>query len=115
MALSELEIKRVEKTMDGYLARHRPAPHIRSQLDIGWRLTGQSLVIFERRPAWDNPTEIRERSFVKTTFVRTTGLWKLFWMRQDLRWHGYEPAMHHRTLDAVIAEIESDPYSCFGG
>ncbi len=62
MALSELEIKRVEKTMDGYMARHRPAPHIRSQLDIGWRLAGQSLEIFESRPAWDNPAEIRERS-----------------------------------------------------
>ena len=78
MALSELETKRVEKTMTEYMMKHRPAAYIRSQLDIGWRLTGQSLEIFERRPAWDNPTEIRERSFVKTTFVRTTGQWKLF-------------------------------------
>lgn len=115
MALSELEIKRIEKTMAQYLARHRPPEHIRPQLDIGWRLTGQSVEIFERRPAWDNPAEMLERSFVKTTFVRTTGKWKLFWMRQDLRWHGYEPALHHRTLNAVIAEIEVDPYGCFGG
>ena len=115
MALSELEIKRIEKTMAEYMARNQPTPHIRSQLDIGWRLTGQSLEIFQRRPAWDKPAEIRERSFVKTTFVRTTGQWKLFWVRQDLRWHGYEQALHHRTLDAVIAEIEADPYGCFGG
>ncbi len=115
MAFSELEIKRIEKTMAQYLSRHRPPEHIRPQLDIGWRLTGQSVEIFDRRPTWDNPAEILERSFVKITFVRTTRQWKLFWMRQDLRWHGYEPALHNRTLNAAIAEIEADPYGCFGG
>lgn len=73
MALSKLEIKRIEKTMAEYMAKHRSAARIRSMLDIGWRLTGQSLEIFECRSAWDNPAEIRARSFVNTTFVRTTG------------------------------------------
>lgn len=115
MAFSELEIKRIQKTMSQYVVKQRPPEHIRPKLDIGWRLTGQSIELFESRPVWNNSSEIREHSFAKATFVRTTGLWKLFWMRQNLRWHGYEPALHHRTLDSVIAEVNADPYSCFGG
>jgi len=43
MAISEFEIKRVEKTMEGYLDRARPPVHIRNELDIGYRIANQSV------------------------------------------------------------------------
>jgi hypothetical protein len=88
MALSEFERKRIEKAAQAFIERRRPPPHVRPKLDFGYRITGQSLELFEIRPRWDKPTEKREHPFAKATYVKTTGAWKLFWRRADLKWHG---------------------------
>jgi hypothetical protein len=51
----------------------------------------------------------------KTTYVRTDDRWKVFWMRRDLRWHGYEPAREVDSLDAVLRVVERDDQGCFWG
>lgn len=114
MALSEFEIKRVEKLVGDYIETHRPAPEIRSQLDIGYRLAGQSLEIFTIRPAFDGSRTI-ESAVAKATWVKRQNHWQLYWQRQDLRWHAYDPRPFCRTLEEVLAEIEADPHCCFWG
>jgi hypothetical protein len=115
MAISEFEIRRVEKLASGYIAAHRPPAHIRSQLDIGFRVTDQSLELFELRPQWDNPSEIIELSFAKTTFVKKSKTWKIYWMRQDLQWHSYEPIPEVGTLEEVLTVVSEDAFACFRG
>lgn len=41
--------------MEAYLEKHLPAPHIRPELDLGYRIRGQSVEIFEIRPVWRRP------------------------------------------------------------
>ena len=43
MAFSDLDRKRIEKGMDTFLAKRRPPPHIRPDLDIGSQLSEQSV------------------------------------------------------------------------
>ncbi len=50
MAFSDFEQKAVEKAMDRFLEKRRPPAHIRSQLDIRYRIAGQSVEIVEVRP-----------------------------------------------------------------
>jgi len=115
MAFSELDIKRIENAMKEFLTKHRPPPHIRAELDIGYRVIGQSVEIFEIRPQWDNPTIIREHPFAKATYVRTQNLWKVFWKRSDLKWHGYEPVSTVKSIAEFLAAVDADPYGCFFG
>ncbi len=115
MAISEFEIRRGEKLASAYIEAHRPPMHIRSQLDIGFRVTDQSLELFELRPQWDNPSEIMELSFAKTTFVKKTRTWKVYWMRQDLKWHAYEPIPEVNSLEKVLAVVSEDAFACFKG
>ncbi|MDD1782893.1 DUF3024 domain-containing protein [Enterovibrio sp. ZSDZ35] len=115
MALSELEVKRVEKAATVFLATHRPPPEVRSKLDIGWHLDRQSIVIFEIRPIWNDPRSKEEYPFAKATFVRTQGIWKIYWMRQDLKWHSYEPVSQVKTAEAVFETVSKDEYGCFFG
>jgi len=115
MAFNDLDRKRIEKTMAGFLAKRRPPPHIRHELDIGYRLTVQSIEIFEIRPQWDNPSIIHEYPFAKATYVRTQNLWKVFWKRADLKWHGYEPASTVQSVDEFLAVVDADQYGCFFG
>jgi hypothetical protein len=115
VAISEFETRRVEKLASGYIDVHRPPAHIRSQLDIGFRVTDQSLELFELRPRWDNPSEIMELSFAKTTFVKKSKSWKIYWMRQDLKWHSYEPIPEVSTLEEVLTVVSEDAFACFRG
>ena len=112
MAFSEIELARIQNTMDSYIQRIRPKPEIRSQLDISYKVVDQSLEIFEIRP--DMNGKIMQSPIAKTTFVRTDRTWKIFWMRADLKWHGYE-TKSVRTLEEFIAIVEKDEYCCFWG
>ncbi len=115
MALDELETRRIEKVVDAFVQKRRPPPHIRPELDIGFRLAGQSVEIFEVRPAWRRPNEIMEHSVAKATFVRKTGVWKVFWKRADLKWHGYSPTPVVGTIKKFLELVEKDPHACFWG
>jgi hypothetical protein len=65
MALNDLERRRVEKAVGAFIEKRRPAPHIRPKLDFGFRVSGQSVELFEIRPQWDKPEVRRESSFAK--------------------------------------------------
>jgi hypothetical protein len=71
--------------------------------------------LFEIRPQWDRPEIKQERSFAKTTFVRTRGIWRVFWMRADLKWHGDEPALEVDSIGEFLAVVDKDEYACFLG
>lgn len=45
MAISEFEIKRCERELEKFLEEKRPPAHVRAQLDLGYRITGQSVEI----------------------------------------------------------------------
>ena len=115
MALNDLDRRRIEIAMAAFLAKHRPPPHIRPELDIGYRLNEQSVEILEIRPQWDNPSIIREHPFAKATYVRTQNLWKVFWKRADLKWHGYDPASTVKSIDEFLAVVDADQHGCFFG
>jgi Protein of unknown function (DUF3024) len=116
VALTELETARVKKAVGGFVESRRPPPHIRPKLDLGFRVSGQSVELFEVRPVWRGaPGKKREHSFAKATFVRTTRCWRVFWLRQDLKWHGYEPAPAVATIEEFIALVKQDKYACFFG
>lgn len=115
MAISEFETKRVEKLAQGYVESHRPPAHIRAKLDIDYKITDQSLELLEVRPRWDNPNEIMRSSFAKCTFVKKTKTWKVYWMRQDLKWHSYEPTPEVPTLEDFLKIVSEDKMACFRG
>ena len=116
MALSEFEKKRYEQIVKRYVDGRRPPPHIRPELDIGYRLKGQSVELFEIRPAWrGEPGEKIEHAIAKTTYVKTRGIWKVFWQRADLKWHRYEPNAEVQSLEDFLAIVERDEWGCFHG
>ena len=116
MAMSEFENRRAEKLLADYVARHRPPPHIRPELDLGWRRSGQSVELFEIRPRWRGaPGEMMETPAAKATWVKTRQHWRVFWMRADLKWHRYDPAPEVDTLEEFLALVEADEWGCFWG
>ena len=116
MAFSEFEIERLEKVVGAFIEQHRPAPHIRSELDLGFRIKGQSVEIFEVRPRWRGaPGETMESPAAKATYVKTTELWRVYWMRADLKWHAYPPMPQVGTIEKFLALVAEDKHACFFG
>jgi len=115
MALSELERKRFEKAVSKFIDGRRPPPEIRPKLDLGFRLDGQSVEIFEVRPDWRNPNEKMENSVAKATYVKRAKEWRVYWQRADLKWHRYEPYPTALSIEEFLEVVDEDVYCCFFG
>lgn len=57
MAFSEFELKKIQKAVGRYIGKHRPPAHLRNEVDLSFRISGQSVEIFEIRPLWSDPRE----------------------------------------------------------
>lgn len=112
MALSEFEQFKIEKALAAFLARY---PLAGPDIGMTYRLTGQVLEIFERRPALREPSRIIESPIAKLTWVGTQKHWRLQWMRATLKWASYEPKPYPRDIETALAEIAADPHGCFFG
>lgn len=115
MTLSEFEKKKCAKLVGEFVEKHRPPPHIRKQLDLGFRVKGQSVEIFEIRPMWRQPDKITEIPVAKATYVKTQRIWKVYWQRADLKWHRYEPDPEVGSLEEFLDIVDCDEYACFFG
>ena len=115
MALSEFEIKKCEKAVSEFMHVRRPPPHIRNEIDLGYRIQNQSIELFEIRPVWDNPKEKAEYSFAKATYVKTQKIWKIYWLRANLKWYRYEPVPEVKTITDFLNVVDKDEYCCFFG
>ena len=115
MAFNDIELARYKKSVSAYIENKRPPVHIRKEVDISFRITGQSVEIFEVRPRWDDPAEILEHFVAKATYIKTQEHWKVFWQRADLKWHSYDPNPTVANIDKFLVLIEVDEHACFWG
>ncbi|MEL0630815.1 DUF3024 domain-containing protein [Psychromonas aquatilis] len=113
MAISEFEIKRYEKELDKFIDEHRPPVHVRDQLDINYKIENQSVVLFEIRANFRNPSEKLDIPIAKATYVKTQKVWKIYWQKSDLKWHEYEPVAIVKYLEEFLNVVGQDEYDCF--
>lgn len=115
MVISEFEIKRIEKIVGEFVEKRRPALHLRDQVDLAFRIENQSVIIFEIRELCNRPNEKIEEFIAKTTYVKKSKSWKIYWQRADLKWHRYDPDPEVATLEDFLSVIERDEFCCFWG
>lgn len=115
MAISEFEIKRCERELKRFLEENRPPPHIRPKLDLDYRIKNQSVEIFEIRPDWKDPELRLESPVAKTTYVKKEKLWKIYWLRSDLKWHKYDPVPTVERFEDFLTIVSEDQHACFFG
>jgi hypothetical protein len=115
MAFTETEVKMIRSKMEEFLKENRPPEDLRDKLDLSWRITGQSIDIFEIRPSFFKPEEKFEDEIARITYVRNKDHWKLFWMMSDMKWHGYDPRPVVPTLSEALLEVKNDSDGCFFG
>jgi len=91
-------------------------PELKKQIDHDYEVDGQSVTMFEVRPAWrGHPGEVTRRGFAKFRYVKSSELWHIYWMRQTGKWDSYEPASAACSLEEALTIIDTDTYGCFFG
>ena len=71
----------------------------------------QSYIVGHKRKRFLDGSEYLDKA-CKITCVKSQNLWKLYWMRADLKWHLYE---QFTDLDKLLEEVKTDPHHCFWG
>ncbi|HHZ68959.1 MAG TPA: DUF3024 domain-containing protein [Methylococcaceae bacterium] len=113
MAISEFEIFKVEKVAKEFCSK-RNVNFPPDQLYIDYRLEDQVLYLFEVRPRWDEPNIKAETMVAKLWYIKKDKLWKLYWQRQNMKWHLYEGGIN-KNLEPLLVQVNEDNYGCFWG
>lgn len=115
MALSESELSRCEQLVSEFIQKRRPPPHLRALVDLAFRITGQSIEIFELRPHYLDKGRIIEGPIAKATYNKSKLSWKVFWPRADMKWHRYQPKPDVGSVEEFLDLVQRDDYGCFFG
>ena len=114
MAFTEIELARVKKIVGGFCEKRVPV-EIRDELRLEYSIDRHDVELYEVRPHWEDPAEEMQTPVAKFRFVRSTREWRLFWMRQDLKWHAYEPCASSRRLEELVEVVGRDEIGSFFG
>ncbi len=115
MTLDALHAAETINALEIFIDKRRPPEHIRHQLDLSYKIDKQSVIIFELRPFWQDKEKIIESPVAKATWVKAQNAWKIFWMRADLKWHGYAPDAKVDTIEEFLKIVDEDKHGCFWG
>lgn len=114
MAFSEIELRRIDNIVGGLCRRNSPPEHAH-QLRTVYEVDGHAIVVFEERPAWDDPARWMRSPVARFRFYRSRGEWKLYWMPSDLKWHEYDPRPMPTDLAKLVAIVDEDKHCAFFG
>ena len=48
-------------------------------------------------------------------YVKTTGVWSLYWRDRNSRFHAYDLAAATASIEELLAELDRDPTAIFWG
>jgi hypothetical protein len=98
-----------------FLEKRRPPEEFRSKLDYQVRIDGSTVQLIEVRPHWKGQLDFSKAPFAQARWIASRQVWRLYWMRSDLRWHSYPELPETKTLEEALAEVDRDPCGCFFG
>ncbi|MDB5201342.1 MAG: hypothetical protein JWQ27_751 [Ferruginibacter sp.] len=115
MALDLFKTVDIIELMENHLEKIRPPEAIRPKLDLGYIIENQSIMLTEIRPVFRSPSQYAEYPYAKATWVKSTGKWKVYWMRGNLKWYPYDPKPEVKSLPEFLKLVDQDKYHCFKG
>ena len=110
--LPETDVARVQRWCRGRVPE-RVRDEVRVEVDVADR----HLTIVECRPPWraDMGAEWTRFPIARLRYVKTTGVWSLYWRDRNLRFHAYDLAAPTASIEELLAELDRDPTAIFWG
>lgn len=115
MSFNEIEEHKYKKIIEDYLKIKRPPENIRDQIDIDYNIDDQSIIIYTNRPSFDDESRKVESPNIKFTYIKKNNVWKIYWLRANMKWVNYEPSPEFKKLENCIKVLDKDSLGCFWG
>ena len=113
MAFTDLEKKQVDSIMQKFWHKHRPPEHARHQVQLSYEIKNQSVEVFLIRVFGQDKSQTVREPIIKATYVKKLGIWKIYWLRDNMRWYLYEPFPEAVDLETVLQIVVDDYYGCY--
>jgi hypothetical protein len=114
MGLPELTKKRIEKTLGAYCLTKVPGG-FRDRVRINFKFRGDSVTLFEERPAFGKPEIWVDIAVAQFRFNSQRKEWTLYCADRNSRWHPYSEAEPSRNFEDLLKEVDEDPTGIFWG
>ncbi len=114
MALPALTKRLVEKRLDKY-CKDRMPPQIRDKVRLGYKFRGNSVTLFEQRPAFTDPDKWVDIVVAQFRFDPSNGEWTLYCADRNSRWHVYYDLEPNTDFEVLLQEVDEDPTGIFWG
>jgi len=112
MAFTKMEREEYENLVSNLIeARRMQATE--NGFDLGYIFNNQSIELFEIHPSTHNEQGFFNLSVAKITFIRTTNIWKIYWMRGSLKWQSYRRNPAANKLSEALFIVNEDEDCCF--
>ena len=110
MPLPDSQIRECLVATGEFLSKRRPPPEVRDKLDYRADINGQEVHIISVRPAYGDPARKSELPIARVRWFGTQKVWRLYWMRADMKWHSYEPLPESSSIATLLEEVDRDPH-----
>jgi len=114
MGLPALIKEQVENTLLRYCEARIPA-HVRDRVRLSFKFRGNSVTLFEQRPAFHKPGEWVDINVAQFRYDPESKKWTLYWRDRNSRWHKYDQLVPNEDFDVLLHEVERDPTGIFWG
>jgi hypothetical protein len=114
MAFSDIERAYIDQYV-GKLCKRRSPAHLADRIRTTYEIKMHDVIVAEERPRYNQPGTWTKMECAKFKYDRKNGKWKLYWMRQDRKWHHYEPETGRTDLESLVREVDADPHGAFFG
>ena len=114
MPLSSSLKQSVMNLLETY-CRDKVPPHVADKLRLGYQLEGTLVTLFEERPPWQGFGPWTRTPVARFRYNLSRGLWTLYWLDRNSKWHRYPQKGPTKTLPPLIREVDKDPIGIFWG
>jgi hypothetical protein len=114
MPLSQFTRKLVESRLSKYCSRRIQSQAL-NQVRLTFKIRGNSVTLFEERPAFRYPSNWVTMSIAQFRFDDQTKKWTLYCRDRNAKWHFYHPLKPSAVFDELIREVDRDPTGIFWG
>jgi len=104
----------IESTLISYIEQKIP-PHIRNNVRLSYRFRGNTITLFEHRPAFRTPSEWTDIAIAKFRYDPRGNNWTLYCADRNSRWHKYYDLEPTEEFDLLLQEVDKDPTGIFWG
>ena len=89
--------------------RGRVPERVRDEVRVEVDVADRHLTIVECRPPWraDMGAEWTRFPIARLRYVKTTGVWSLYWRDRNLRFHAYDLVAPTASIEELLAEAGS--------